>query len=69
MNTVNLDAQRLSQKIGPLVLINDKDGVKLSYKGIQDLKTDIVLVTFEEMDSKTLFALSNVVDRYKRGEA
>ncbi len=66
MKRVNLEAQRLTQKIGPLVLINEKAGKKLSYKGIHDLTTDIVLVKFEELDPKTLFALSNLVDRCKR---
>lgn len=65
MKTVNLLTQRLSLKIGPLVLINEKDNVKLSYKGIQDLSTDIVVLSFEEMDDKTLFMLSNMVDRKK----
>lgn len=65
MNKVNLEAQRLSLKIGPLVLINEKAGTKLSYKGIHDLATDIVLVKFEDLDSKTLFALSSLVDRFR----
>ena len=67
MKTVNLEAQRLSQKIGPLVLINDKQNTKLTYKGILDLTTDIVIVKFEDLDDKTLRALSNLVDRYKKG--
>ena len=65
MKTVNLEAQRLSQKIGPLVLINEKAGKKLSCTGIHDLATDIVLVKFENLDSKTLFALSSLVDRFR----
>ena len=66
MKTVNLLAQRLSLKIGPLVIVNEKDNVKLSYKGIQDLSTDIVVLSFEEMDEKTLLMLNNVVERYKK---
>lgn len=66
MKTANLLAQRLSLKIGPLVLINEKDNVKLSYKGNQDLSTDIVVLSFEEMDDKTLLMLNNVVERYKK---
>ena len=62
MKTVNLEAQRLSLKIGPLVLINDKQNTKLTYKGIQDLTTDIVVVKFEDLDDKTLRELSNLVD-------
>lgn len=69
MKTVNLEAQRLSEKIGPLVLINDKENLKLTYKGIHNLTTDIVIVKFEDLDRKTLLALSNVVDRHKRGLA
>ena len=69
MKTVNLEAQRLSQKIGSLVLINDKQNTKLTYKGILDLTTDVVIVKFENLDDKTLRALSNVVDRHKRGLA
>ena len=69
MKTVNLEAQRLSQKIGPLVLINDKENLKLTYKGIHNLTTDIVIVKFEDLDRETLLALSNVVDRHKRGLA
>lgn len=65
MNKVNLEAQRLSLKIGPLVLIDEKAGKKLSYKGIHDLATDIVLVKFEDLDNKTLFALSSLVDRFR----
>lgn len=65
MKKVNFEAQRLSQKIGPLVLINKKAGTKLSYKGIHDLATDIVVVKFEELDYDTLLALSSVVDRYR----
>lgn len=65
MKTVNLLAQRLSLKIGPLVIVNEKDNVKLSYKGIHDLSTDIVILSFEDMDDKTLFMLSNMVDRKK----
>ena len=64
MKTVNLEAQRLSQKIGPLVLINDKQNI--TYKGIQDLTTDIVVVKFEDLDDKTLRALSNLVDRCRK---
>lgn len=67
MKKVNLEAQRLSQKIGPLVLINEKAGTKLTYKGIHNLATDIVVVRLEDLDNKTLFALSNVVDRYRSG--
>lgn len=67
MKTVNLEAQRLSLKIGPLVLINDKQNTKLTYKGILDLTTDVVIVKFEDLDDKTLRALSNLVDRCKKG--
>ena len=66
MKTVNLEAQSLSLKIGPLVLINDKQNTKLTYKGIQDLTTDIVVVKFEDLDDKTLRALSNLVDRCRK---
>lgn len=66
MKTANLLAQRLSLKIGHSVLINEKDNVKLSYKGLQDLSTDIVVLSFEEMDEKTLLMLNNVVERYKK---
>ena len=76
MKTVNLEAQSLSLKIGPLVLINDKQNTKLTYKGILDLTTDIVIVKFEDLDDKTLRALSNLlralsylVDRCKKRTA
>ncbi len=64
----NLDAQELSRKIGSLVLVNEKNGTKLSCKGIHDLKTDIVVVKFEELDKDTLFSLSMLVTKAKAGE-
>ena len=69
MKTINLEAQRLSQKIGPLVLFNDKENRMLTYKGICDPITGIVLVSLEEMSKEELFELSSFIDRFKRGEA
>lgn len=67
MNTVNLMAQRLSEKIGALVLINKKQNAKLTCKGIFDLTTNIQVVDFSKLDGKTLFMLTNLVERKKKG--
>lgn len=69
MKRVNLMAQRLSEKIGTLVLINEKQNTKLTYKGIFDLTTNIQVVDFSELDDKTLFMLTNLVERKKKGAA
>ena len=69
MNTVNLMAQRLSEKIGALVLINEKQNTKLTYKGIFDITTNIQVVDFSKLDDKTLFMLTNLVERKKKGIA
>ena len=62
-------AQRLSEKIGALVLINEKQNTKLTYKGIFDITTNIQVVDFSKLDDKTLFMLTNLVERKKKGIA
>ena len=69
MKKVNLMAQRLSEKIGALVLINEKQNTKLTYKGIFDITTNIQVVDFSKLDDKTLFMLTNFVERKKKGIA
>lgn len=69
MKKVNLMAQRLSEKIGALVLINEKQNTKLTYKGIFDITTNIQVVDFSKLDDKTLFMLTNLVERKKKGIA